>query len=365
MTEHPRRRRLLRRLHRGAGLRLRGRLREPAAVARSAHRLPGLRHPELGALRAPRLRLLLLRDRHRDRGGRARGGPQARLRGHRRGPIQTTAGATAFNQWYRDVPGTNYTFNETLTLYRDEDTGVYSMDSNVDEPWYSRCGFFPLEDPRPTIPPTDADEGPLHPDHRQRGAHLRQRRRLGLGQRVAVAQLPVHERAPVLVRVPRRRAARLPRGRRTSGSSSTAGSRSISGASTRRWRGRYLPLDAGGDTNAEFALTRATSTRSWSSRRSAGAATRTTTSRSPTSSRREHLRPRLRRRLPHADEACDLGTDAAGVSRNTASTAGARRTAPWPPSAATGVKNGGEGCDDGTNSVPTTAAAPPARPAAS
>ena len=59
-------------------------------------------------------------------------------------PVATTSGKTAFDQWYRDVPEVNITFYETLTLNL-RATGEYSMDSDVDEPWFARGGFYPLE----------------------------------------------------------------------------------------------------------------------------------------------------------------------------------------------------------------------------
>jgi fibro-slime domain-containing protein len=61
-------------------------------------------------------------------------------------PIARTSGKTAFDQWYRDVAGTNITFYETLTLARQATGGVYSMNSDTDAPWFDRCGFYPLED---------------------------------------------------------------------------------------------------------------------------------------------------------------------------------------------------------------------------
>ncbi len=67
-------------------------------------------------------------------------------------PIATTSGQTAFDQWYRDVPAYNFTFYDALTFNR-LNSGVYSMNSDTDEPWVTRCGFFPLEDsPRATDP---------------------------------------------------------------------------------------------------------------------------------------------------------------------------------------------------------------------
>jgi fibro-slime domain-containing protein len=72
-------------------------------------------------------------------------------------PLPMTSGKTAFDQWYRDVPEWNFTFNEALTLRR-LPSGVYSMNSDTDEPWYTRCGFYPLESLRADDPVTDQDE---------------------------------------------------------------------------------------------------------------------------------------------------------------------------------------------------------------
>ena len=58
-------------------------------------------------------------------------------------PIPTTTGATSFQTWYHDSSST-ITIYQTLTLTR-QASGAYSMDSRYDEPWYTRCGFYPLE----------------------------------------------------------------------------------------------------------------------------------------------------------------------------------------------------------------------------
>jgi fibro-slime domain-containing protein len=61
-------------------------------------------------------------------------------------PIAMTTGKTAFDQWYRDVADVNYTFYHTLTLLQNATTKTtYSMNSDTDEPWLTRCGFFPLD----------------------------------------------------------------------------------------------------------------------------------------------------------------------------------------------------------------------------
>lgn len=59
-------------------------------------------------------------------------------------PINQTSGQTYFDQWYRDVPGVNLRFDQTLTLQRQAD-GSYRMDSSTDLPWSQRGGFFPLD----------------------------------------------------------------------------------------------------------------------------------------------------------------------------------------------------------------------------
>jgi len=80
-------------------------------------------------------------------------------------PIPMTTGKTAFDQWYRDVPGVNQTFIYTLTLLQNATTNTtYVMNSDKDEPWYDRCGFFPLDttpkiDPNTGKPSTYTDGG--------------------------------------------------------------------------------------------------------------------------------------------------------------------------------------------------------------
>ncbi len=70
-------------------------------------------------------------------------------------PLETTTGKTTFDQWYRDVEGVNLRFDQTLTLTQQTD-GSYSMNSATDEPFFTRCGFYPLED-SPRIDPNTGD----------------------------------------------------------------------------------------------------------------------------------------------------------------------------------------------------------------
>jgi fibro-slime domain-containing protein len=57
-------------------------------------------------------------------------------------------GRDAFNQWYRDTPGINKTFFQNLTLLQNAaNKTTYAMNSDTDEPFFERCGFFPLDDP--------------------------------------------------------------------------------------------------------------------------------------------------------------------------------------------------------------------------
>lgn len=48
----------------------------------------------------------------------------------------------SFAQWYRDVPGVNVSGNVVLPLTRKAGTNVYVFDSDVDQPWKDRNGFF-------------------------------------------------------------------------------------------------------------------------------------------------------------------------------------------------------------------------------
>lgn len=58
------------------------------------------------------------------------------------------SGKTYFDQWYRDVPGVNQTFYQTLTLLQSKTSNTtYAMNSDTDDPFFDRCGFFPLDDP--------------------------------------------------------------------------------------------------------------------------------------------------------------------------------------------------------------------------
>jgi len=71
-------------------------------------------------------------------------------------PIAMTTGKTSFDQWYRDVPGTNFTFHQSLTLLQNAATQTtYTMNSDTDQPWYPRCGFYPLD----TTPKIDTNTG--------------------------------------------------------------------------------------------------------------------------------------------------------------------------------------------------------------
>jgi fibro-slime domain-containing protein len=69
-------------------------------------------------------------------------------------PSQTLfTGKKEFDQWYRNVSGVNQTFYQNLTLLQDASVKTtYAMNSDTDEPWYDRCGFFPL-DSTPRIDP--------------------------------------------------------------------------------------------------------------------------------------------------------------------------------------------------------------------
>jgi len=61
-------------------------------------------------------------------------------------------GKAAFDQWYRNVSGTNQTFYQTLTLLQNATSKTtYAMNSDTDQPWYDRCGFFPLDSDKPLI----------------------------------------------------------------------------------------------------------------------------------------------------------------------------------------------------------------------
>ena len=74
-------------------------------------------------------------------------------------PIAETSGKTAFDQWYRDVTGVNQTFYHTLTLLQNTTANsTFAMNSDTDQPWYDRCGFFPLD----TTPKIDSNTGNVY-----------------------------------------------------------------------------------------------------------------------------------------------------------------------------------------------------------
>ncbi|MBN2574188.1 MAG: DUF4215 domain-containing protein [Deltaproteobacteria bacterium] len=61
-------------------------------------------------------------------------------------------GKAAFDQWYRDTSGINMTYYSTLILLRSAtDQTTYAMNSDTDQPWYDRCGFFPLDSSEPLV----------------------------------------------------------------------------------------------------------------------------------------------------------------------------------------------------------------------
>ena len=61
-------------------------------------------------------------------------------------------GKSEFDQWYRDVSGVNMTYYGTLTLLQSPaQSTTYAMNSDTDEPWYDRCGFFPLDSSEPLV----------------------------------------------------------------------------------------------------------------------------------------------------------------------------------------------------------------------
>lgn len=61
-------------------------------------------------------------------------------------------GKEAFDQWYRDVSGTNQTIYRSLTLLQSPTTKTtYAMNSDSDPAWFDSCGFFPLDSDMPLI----------------------------------------------------------------------------------------------------------------------------------------------------------------------------------------------------------------------
>ncbi|MGC4091238.1 MAG: DUF4215 domain-containing protein [Polyangiaceae bacterium] len=61
-------------------------------------------------------------------------------------------GKAAFDQWYRDVAGVNQTFYRSLTLLQSATAKTtYAMNSDTDQPWFDRCGFYPLDSDNPLL----------------------------------------------------------------------------------------------------------------------------------------------------------------------------------------------------------------------
>lgn len=52
--------------------------------------------------------------------------------------------AATFNQWYKDVPGTNMSMPLTITLVKQDD-GTYVFDDKLDPLYMSKGGFFPID----------------------------------------------------------------------------------------------------------------------------------------------------------------------------------------------------------------------------
>jgi fibro-slime domain-containing protein len=50
-----------------------------------------------------------------------------------------------FDQWYRDIPGTNMSKTIPLTLVRDENSPMFVFDSARHEPYKTIGGFFPID----------------------------------------------------------------------------------------------------------------------------------------------------------------------------------------------------------------------------
>lgn len=54
------------------------------------------------------------------------------------------ASANSFGQWYRDVPGTNMSKSQAITLKRQSGTNMYVFDDRSDALYQTRGGFFPI-----------------------------------------------------------------------------------------------------------------------------------------------------------------------------------------------------------------------------
>jgi fibro-slime domain-containing protein len=259
-------------------------------------------------------------------------------------PIATTSGKTGFDQWYRDVPDVNLIFYETLTLNH-RATGEYSMDSDADEPWATRGGFYPLENEAidPDTGEVQIDPGTGNPVMEYWGfgnewlshnylftSELRYWFEYQGGER-----LDFSGDDDVFVFVNGKLAVDL------------------GGVHGRQAGSVTLTLGADGSTNATYGLEQnniyeivvfqaerwCCESNYWLTLSSFVAG-------------RSLCAPVCGDGILTPDEACDLGTDAQGESRNTGVYGGCTPECTLAPYCGDGAINGDEKCDDGSNVTP-------------
>jgi len=275
-------------------------------------------------------------------------------------PVETTSGKTSFDQWYRDTSGINLRFDQSLTLTRLA-SGSYSMNSDTDEPFFTRCGFYPLED----TPRLDANTGlPVtytsngYDDDGDPNTPMVTRQCYagvgwGFGEQwlnhnyLFTSELRYwfeYQGGEVLefsgdddvwVFINGRLAVDL------------------GGVHDRQEGGVTLTLGADGATNAQYGLTKGQIYEAvlFQAERWCCDSNYWLTL-SNFSSGSSECAPQCGDGVVTADEACDLGTDANGVSLNTGEYGGCTPDCQLSPFCGDGVKNGGEECDDGSNIVP-------------
>ncbi len=274
-------------------------------------------------------------------------------------PIQTTTGKTAFDQWYRDVPGINLRFDEMLTLLRQPD-GSFSMNSDTDEPHFSRCGFYPLED-TPRLDPNTGEPVTYTEqwDHDGDGTTpvIDRTCYAGVGWGFGTdwanhnylftselrywfeyqggETLTFSGDDDVFVFINGHLAVDL------------------GGIHGKMTGSVTLPLDANGTTNTTFGLTVGQIYEAvlfQAERWCCGSNYWLTLSNFASGA--SQCRPDCGDGILTADEACDLGTDAEGNNLNTGEYGGCMPDCSLAPFCGDGVVNGEETCDDGSNGIP-------------
>lgn len=275
-------------------------------------------------------------------------------------PIAQTSGKTAFDQWYREVEGINIRFDQLLTLRRQAD-GSFSMNTDTDEPFYSRCGFYPLEDtPRldsNTGNPVTYDSDPYDDDGDQTTPQVTRECAAGEGWGFGHEWLNHN----YLFTSELRYWFEYQGGETLNFSGDddvwvfVNGHLAVDlgGVHGKSVGSVVLTLDADGLTNAAYGLTKGQiyevvlfQAERWC------CGSNYWLTLSNFAAGKSECHPDCGDGIVTADEACDLGTDASSASLNTGAYGGCMPDCNLAPFCGDGLVNGEEACDDGSNSVP-------------